>query len=169
MQSWVTALVSPRVRPVLKTWKCQDWRCLQNEDGVEITIGTENYLFSLFCMKNYFVWRRPSSRFAVVGVKVPSSIYIYIYICSIYMDRYQRSSMPGEKTFQKYRQDIYIQHWSDSKTGMDNFRHSRHRGVLSRFVKQRHSESHFHARLQNDVDRLRHKRCSLTLTSAQTL
>ena len=24
-------------------------------DVVEVTLGTENYLFSLFCMKNYFV------------------------------------------------------------------------------------------------------------------
>ena len=24
-------------------------------DGVEITLGTENYFFSLFCMTNYFV------------------------------------------------------------------------------------------------------------------
>ena len=28
---------------------------VQNEDGVEITLGTENYLFFLFCMKNSFV------------------------------------------------------------------------------------------------------------------
>ena len=26
-------------------------------------LWTENYLFSLFCMTNYFVWRTPSSRF----------------------------------------------------------------------------------------------------------
>ena len=28
-----------------------DWRCIQNEDGVEITLGTKNDLFSL-----PFVW-----------------------------------------------------------------------------------------------------------------
>ena len=49
---------------VLRTW-C----CIQNEDGVEITFGTENYLFSLVCMKNSFVWAM--SRFAVVNLKVP--------------------------------------------------------------------------------------------------
>ena len=32
-----------------------NWRCTQNGDGVEITLGTENYLFSLFCMVNSFV------------------------------------------------------------------------------------------------------------------
>ena len=30
-------------------------RCMQNEEGVKITHGTENYLFSLFCTKNSFV------------------------------------------------------------------------------------------------------------------
>ena len=34
-------------------------------------LGTENYLFSLFCLKNYFVWGTPSSRFPVVDLKVP--------------------------------------------------------------------------------------------------
>ena len=29
--------------------------CVQNEDGIEVTLVTENYLFSLFCMKNYLV------------------------------------------------------------------------------------------------------------------
>ena len=59
-----------------KTWKCPDWRCIQNEDGVKITFGTENYLFSLFCMKNYFVWETPSSKFTVVDLKVP---FIYLF------------------------------------------------------------------------------------------
>ena len=32
-----------------------EWCCIQNaEDGVKITLGTENYLFSFFCMVNYF-------------------------------------------------------------------------------------------------------------------
>ena len=65
-------LSSLRVHVVLKTLKCPGWRCIQNEDGVEINLhGTENYLFSSFCMRNYFVWRTPSSRFAVVDLKVP--------------------------------------------------------------------------------------------------
>ena len=29
---------------------------LQNEDGVENTLGTPNYSLSLFCMKNAFVF-----------------------------------------------------------------------------------------------------------------
>ena len=40
---------------VLKTWKCWEWRCLQNENGIETTLGTANYSFSLFCINNYFV------------------------------------------------------------------------------------------------------------------
>ena len=33
---------------------------LQNKNGVEITFGTENYIYiSLFCMANYFVERTP--------------------------------------------------------------------------------------------------------------
>ena len=35
---------------------------IQNEDGVKITFGTENYLFSLFCMKNFFVFERRRRR-----------------------------------------------------------------------------------------------------------
>ena len=42
-----------------------------NEDGVEITIGTENYLFSSACTNHYFVSTTPSSRLAVVDLKVP--------------------------------------------------------------------------------------------------
>ena len=30
---------------------------LQNKDGVANTLGTTNYLFSLFFMKNYFVFK----------------------------------------------------------------------------------------------------------------
>ena len=47
---------------------------IQNEDGVEITFGTESYLFSVFFLVNSFVCRMPSSRFAVVDLNVP--IYI---------------------------------------------------------------------------------------------
>ena len=36
-----------------------------------LPLGTDNYLFSLFCMNNYFLWALPSSRFAVVDLKVP--------------------------------------------------------------------------------------------------
>ena len=35
--------------------KCSDWRCLQNQNGVENTLGTTKYSFSLFCTKSYFV------------------------------------------------------------------------------------------------------------------
>ena len=46
-------------------------RCIQNEDGVcEVTLWTKNYLFSLFCIKNYLVSVTPSSKFAVVDLKV---------------------------------------------------------------------------------------------------
>ena len=45
---------------------------MQNEDGVEITLRTETYLFSLFCMNNFFFWETPSSRFADVGLKIPT-------------------------------------------------------------------------------------------------
>ena len=62
-KSWVTALVSPWVHTGLKKWKCLDWRCIQNEDGV-------NNLFSLYRMVNSFVWKTPSSRFAFVDLKV---------------------------------------------------------------------------------------------------
>ena len=34
-----------------------EWRCLQNEDGVENTLGTTNYSFSLFYIKNYFIFK----------------------------------------------------------------------------------------------------------------
>ena len=47
-----TALTSQRVHVVLKTWKCSEWRCLQNEDGVENTLGTIQIIHSL-----YFSWR----------------------------------------------------------------------------------------------------------------
>ena len=40
------------------------WCCLQNPDGVENTLGSTNYLFSLFFMKNAFVLKAASSSFA---------------------------------------------------------------------------------------------------------
>ena len=45
----------------LKTWKCSQWRCLQNEYGVENTLGIIDYSFTLFCMKNYFILKAVSS------------------------------------------------------------------------------------------------------------
>ena len=33
---------------VLSKWKCLHWRCLQNKDVVDYSIGTWNHLFSLF-------------------------------------------------------------------------------------------------------------------------
>ena len=52
----------------LKTWKCLVCIHAERGRGVEITLGSENYLFALFCMTNYFVWR-----LAVVDLKVPIS------------------------------------------------------------------------------------------------
>ena len=66
-------MLRSRSRPVdvfLNTWKCSEWRCLQNEDGVENTLGTINYSFSLFFMKNYFVFKPASSSFRVADLKV---------------------------------------------------------------------------------------------------
>ena len=48
---------------------CPGWRCIQNEDGVKLL--KISYSLQLFCMKNAFVWETPSSRFAVVDLKVP--------------------------------------------------------------------------------------------------
>ena len=42
-------LSSLRVYVVLKTWKCPDWRCIQNEDGVEITLILFVLYEELFC------------------------------------------------------------------------------------------------------------------------
>ena len=39
---------SRQVHVVLKTWKFSEWRCLQNEDGVENTLGTTGYIGILF-------------------------------------------------------------------------------------------------------------------------
>ena len=33
---------SCRVYVVLKTWKCSEWRCLKNDDGVENTLDLQN-------------------------------------------------------------------------------------------------------------------------------
>ena len=57
---------------------------IQKEDGVEITLGTENYLFSLFCMKNSFVCATPSSRFAFVDLKVSIYVYSVLYMLMHY-------------------------------------------------------------------------------------
>ena len=66
---------SRRVHVVLKTWKCSDWCCIQNEDGVEITLWNWK-LFILFVMlKNFFVWATPSLRFAVVKYRKVSIYY----------------------------------------------------------------------------------------------
>ena len=72
-QSWRygTAFTSQRVHVVLKTWKCSEWRCLQNKDGVENTLGTTNYPFTLSCTNNYFVLKAASSSCRVVDLKVP--------------------------------------------------------------------------------------------------
>ena len=80
-QSWVTVLVSPRVHVVLKTWKCSEWRCIQNEVGVEITFGTETYLFFLFCMTNFFVRRMPSSHPPSSHLKFPFHDHCRLLVC----------------------------------------------------------------------------------------
>ena len=55
-------------------------RCSENVKMLRLALctelgwcWTENYLFSLFCMKNTLVWKTPSSRFAVEDHKVPIS------------------------------------------------------------------------------------------------
>ena len=42
-------------RRLIEDVKGSEWCCLQNEDGVENTLGTTNYSFSSLCRKNYFV------------------------------------------------------------------------------------------------------------------
>ena len=44
----------------LKTWECSLLHCLQNEDGVENTLGTINYTSTLFCMKTSFILKAVS-------------------------------------------------------------------------------------------------------------
>ena len=46
---------------------------LVNEDGVEVTLGNGNDLFSLFCMAPIILFERRSvsSRFAIVELEVP--------------------------------------------------------------------------------------------------
>ena len=77
-QSWVTAsLVSLRVH-VQRFWRREnappDWRCIQNEDGVENTVGLKIIYFLCFVWRILLFERHrrrglPSSRFAVVILK----------------------------------------------------------------------------------------------------
>ena len=57
----------------MKTYKCSQWRCLQNEDVAALSIGTWNYPFSLFCMNNYFV----SKDVAVVFANAPYFVFLW--------------------------------------------------------------------------------------------
>ena len=58
-----------RVRAVLKTWKCPDWRCIQNEGGVEFTFELKIIYPLCFVRKKSFV--RATAFIEVVDLKVP--------------------------------------------------------------------------------------------------
>ena len=78
---------------VLKTSKCSEWRCLQNEneDDVENTLGITNYPFSSFCKKNCYVLNVASSSCRVVHLlKFPTTnIGITHYSsCLVFMTRH---------------------------------------------------------------------------------
>ena len=87
---------------VLKTSKCSEWRCLQNEneDDVENTLGITNYPFSssdeeelllLICKNNYYVLNVAASSCRVVHLfKFPTiNIEITHYSSSlVFMPRH---------------------------------------------------------------------------------
>ena len=45
-----------RVYVVVKTWICSEWRCLQNEDGVENTLGLQNIHSLCFAQIIILIW-----------------------------------------------------------------------------------------------------------------
>ena len=69
---WAKVDVKEQLSPLSEfTLFISEWRCLQDEDGVENTLGTTNYPFTLFCTNNYFVLKAASSSCRVVDLKVP--------------------------------------------------------------------------------------------------
>ena len=58
-QSCVTVLVTRRVHALLKIRRCENIQAgvvFRTRTVLRLPLGTKKYLFSLFCMKNYFVF-----------------------------------------------------------------------------------------------------------------